>query len=150
MPNGSKVVHQVSVFLENKPGRLADVCTLLGNHGINIRALSLADTADFGILRLIVNDPQTAMELLMAHGYSVKAPAVVAAQVPDTPGGLGAALRIIEGAGIGVEYMYAFVGTHASDAVVVFRVPDEAISRTVEVLGENGIPILSAEQVCAL
>ena len=103
-----KLTKQVSVFLENKSGRLADVCRTLGEHGINIRALCIADTSDFGILRLIVNRPDDATTILRDAGFSVGETNVIAVQIPDVPGGLGMALALLEGAGVNVEYMYAF------------------------------------------
>jgi len=150
MPSSPKIVQQVSIFLENKSGRLAEVCSTLGDNEINIRALSIADTSDFGILRLIVNDPQKATELLQDAGFSVGATSVIALQVADRPGGLAGVLAKLGTANINVEYMYAFVGTRQGDAVVLFRVADEAIDRTVALLESEQIPILTAEEVYAL
>jgi hypothetical protein len=145
-----KIVQQVSVFLENKSGRLAEVCATLGEHSINIRALCIADTSDFGILRLIVNNPATATAILQEAGFSVGSTAVIALQVPDRPGGLGGVLQLLDDAGINVEYMYAFFVRREGDAVVLFRVADEALTATAEVLQQADIPILSAEEVYAL
>src|SRR5512136_1876896 len=100
---------QISVFLENKSGRLAEVTRVLGDAGINIRALSLADTSDFGILRLIVNNCEKAREELKQRGFTVSKREVVAVEVPDRPGGLSQILQILDGAAINVDYMYAFV-----------------------------------------
>jgi hypothetical protein len=102
-------VEQISIFLENKAGRLAEVTRILGEGGINIRALSLADTSDFGILRLIVNDHEKAKKILKEHGFTVGRTEVVAVEVEDRPGGLSSILQILYEAGINVEYMYAFV-----------------------------------------
>lgn len=145
-----KIVQQVSVFLENKSGRLAEVCATLGEHSINIRALCIADTSDFGILRLIVNNPATATAVLQEAGFSVGSTAVIALQVPDRPGGLGSVLQLLDAAGINVEYMYAFFVRREGDAVVLFRVADETLAATAEVLQKADIPILSAEEVYAL
>jgi len=138
-------VKQISVFLENKSGRLAKVSHILGDRRINIRALSIADTTDFGILRLIVSDPDQALAALKAEGLTVSATEIIAVQIPDRPGGLAGVLAILDGAGINIEYMYAFVGKTLDDAVVVFRV--EEIDRAIALLGEKGITLLRGEQV---
>ncbi len=150
MPNTPKIVQQVSVFLENKSGRLAEVCATLGDHDINIRALCIADTSDFGILRLIVNDPARATDVLQEAGFSVGSTSVIALQIPDRPGGLGGVLKLLEGAGINVEYMYAFFVRREGDAVVLFRVGDDMLDQTIAVLQGADIPILPAEEVYAL
>ena len=111
-------VEQISIFLENKSGRLAEVTTILSEGGVNIRALSLADTADFGILRLIVNDCDRAKEILKSNGFTVGKTEVLALEVPDRPGGLARILRILDGAGINVEYMYAFVNRTGDNAIM--------------------------------
>ena len=145
-----KVTKQVSVFLENKSGRLAEVCEVLGAADMNIRALCIADTSDFGILRLIVNDPSSAVKLLEDKGFGVGEADVLALRVADTPGGLGEVLTLLHSAGINVEYMYAFFITVDDDAVVLFRIDDEQIEKTVELMEHNGIAILSARDVYAL
>lgn len=150
MPNAHRIVQQVSVFLENKSGRLAEVCLTLGQHAINIRALCIADTSDFGILRLIVNDPEKATAVLQEAGFSVGSTAVIALQIPDRPGGLGGVLQKLEAAGVNVEYMYAFFVRREGDAVVLFRVADDALDRTIGLLQADDIPILTAEEVYAL
>ncbi|MEN6645510.1 MAG: ACT domain-containing protein [Armatimonadia bacterium] len=150
MPNAPKIVEQVSIFLENKSGRLAEVCTTLGKYNINIRALCIADTSDFGILRLIVNDPVTATEVLQKAGFSVGSTAVIALQIPDRPGGLGGILERLDAGGINVEYMYAFFVRREGDAVVLFRVADDSLNSTIELLERENIPILTAEEVYAL
>src|SRR5512141_2329094 len=114
-------VEQISVFLENKAGRLAEVTRVLGEAGINIRALSLADTTDFGILRLIVDQYDKAREILKDKGFTVGKTEVVAVEVPDRPGGLGLVLQILATAGVNVEYMYAFVQHSGKNAVIIFR-----------------------------
>lgn len=117
-------VKQISVFLENKSGRLAAVAKLLGEKGVNIRALSIADTSDFGILRLIVNDPDKAYKALKEGGFTVSATDVLAVAVPDAPGGLAPALAALENAGINIEYLYAFVAQRENMAMVLFKVND--------------------------
>ncbi len=141
---------QVSVFLENKSGRLAEVCQTLGDADINIRALCIADTSDFGILRLIVNDPDEAVEVLQSAGFSVGSTGVLALRIPDRPGGLGEVLDHLQASEINVEYMYAFFITIAGDAVVLFKVADEMLDRTLEVLDEAGITVIPSEQVYGL
>ena len=138
-------VKQISVFLENKSGRLATVTKVLGDNKINIRALSIADTTDFGILRLIVNDPEKAWNVLKAEEFTVSATEVIAVQVPDHPGGLGEILQSLEELGVNIEYMYAFVGKNKEDAVVVFRVED--IESAIPILQKHGVRLLTGEEV---
>lgn len=138
-------VKQISVFLENKSGRLAHVTQELGKHGINIRALSIADTTDFGILRLIVSEPEKAWQILKEAEYTVSETEIIAVQVPDKPGGLGEILQILENLKINIEYMYAFVGKSGGDAVVVFRV--EKIDYAIESLQKVGIKLLTGNEV---
>lgn len=114
-------VEQISIFIENKSGRLAEITRILGEAGINIRALSLADTSDFGILRLIVNDGGTATNVLKEAGFTVSKTEVVAVEVPDRPGGLSAILQTLDKEFINVEYMYAFVERCGGNAVIIFR-----------------------------
>ncbi|MFY9174369.1 MAG: ACT domain-containing protein [Peptococcia bacterium] len=142
------MVKQISIFLENRKGRLAYVCKILGEAEINIRALSIADTTDFGVLRLIVNDPDKAYEILTAKGLVTQITDVLAIEVSDTPGALGLALEKLDQAGISVEYMYAFLGSISKDALVIIRVenPEEAI----DVIKKAGINVLDGERVYAL
>jgi hypothetical protein len=115
---------QISVFLENKSGRLAHVTRVLGDAGINIRALSIADTADFGILRLIVNDPVKAYQILKEGGFTVSETEVIAVRMPDSPGGLASVLDQMSEENLNIEYMYAFLGMSKNEALVVFKVED--------------------------
>jgi len=139
------MVRQISVFLENKSGRLAEVCKLLGEVGVNIRALSLADTLDFGILRLIVNSPKEALDALRAGGFTVKESRVLVVEVNDEPGGLSQVLGTLSGVGVNVEYMYAFVEKSGDKALVVFRVhkPEEAA----KLLDEKGVKMVADEEI---
>jgi len=141
-------VKQVSVFLENRAGRLDEVAELLGQHDINIRALSLADTSDFGILRLIVNQPDKAFEVLRDAGFTTRFTEVVAVEIPDIPGGLGRVLRIFSQCGLNVEYLYAFVEKRGEAAVVIVRV--EEIDRALGILQQKGVTLLSGEEVYKL
>lgn len=138
-------VKQISVFLENKSGRLADVTRVLADNDINIRALSIADTNDFGILRLIVNSPEKAWKVLKEKGFTVSETEIIAVRIPDRPGGLAGILNILEQNRINIEYMYAFVGKSGTDAVVVIRI--ENIDRAIELLQKEGIALLSGKEI---
>jgi hypothetical protein len=115
---------QISVFLENKAGRLSHVTRVLGEAGINIRALSIADTSDFGILRIIVNEPGRAYQILKEAGFTVSQTEVIAVEVPDSPGGLAAVLEQMTEENLNIEYLYAFLGTSDENALVIFKVED--------------------------
>ena len=141
-------VEQISVFLENKPGALAEVTRTLGETGVNIRALSLADTKDFGILRLIVNDNEKAKEVLGQKGFTVRKTEVVAVEVPDRPGGLAEIMKVLAEAKINVEYLYAFVQQSGENAIIIFRF-DET-DRAIAVLSEKKVRILEGKKVYAL
>jgi hypothetical protein len=141
-------VEQISIFLENKSGRLAEVTSVLSEAGINVRALYLADTADFGILRLIVSDTEKARQVLKVHGFTVEKTKVVAIEVPDRPGGLAKILDVIKAEGINVEYMYAFVEKSGENAIVIFRFDEP--DRSVDTLRQAGIRILGGEELSAL
>jgi len=138
-------VEQISIFIENKSGRLAEVTRVLGEAGINIRTLSLADTSDFGILRLIVDQTDKAKEVLKANAFTVSKTEVVAVQVPDRPNGLSSILQVLDGGNINVEYMYAFVERSGEDAVIIFRFDD--IEGAIKTLTSNGITVLKGEHV---
>jgi len=141
-------IKQISVFVSNMTGGLADVAEDIGKGGVDIRALSIADTTDFGILRLIVDNPDRALETLRADGYVVSVTDVVAAHIDDTPGGLARVLRILADAGIGIEYVYAFVTRQAKNAYVVFRLDDG--ERGCRILEENGVRLASPDEVYKL
>lgn len=142
------VVKQISIFLENKSGRLAEVTKILGENNIDISALSIADTTHFGILRLIVNKPEKAEEVLKENGFTVNGTSVIAIGVQDKPGGLAKALEVLDRESIDIEYMYAFVSKTEDEALVILRV--ENPDRAVAVLKENGISVLSSKQVYKL
>ena len=141
-------VKQMSVFLENKSGRLAQVTRVLGENGINIRALSIADTTDFGILRLIVSDPDKTYRVLKEAGFTVSATDVIAVEVADRPGGLADILQLLQNAEVNIEYLYVFIQRTSDAALVVLRV--EQLDEAVKVLQEGGIRILSEEEVYKL
>jgi hypothetical protein len=141
-------VEQISIFLENKSGRLAEVTEILARAGINIRSLSLADTADFGILRLIVDRTDRASGVLKENGFTVAKTEVIALQVPDVPGGLAKILSVLDGAKLNVEYMYAFIHRSGDDAIVIFRFDE--IDKAIRVLLAAGVRVLKGEEVHAL
>ncbi len=141
-------VEQIAVFLENKSGRLAEITSVLAENGINIRALSVADTADFGILRLIVDKVDQAKSVLRDNGFTVGKTNVIAVEVPDQAGGLARVLKTVESAGLNVEYMYAFVNKSGENAVLIFRFDD--MDKAINALQRDGFTILAGDQVCAL
>lgn len=139
------LIKQLSIFLENKPGRLTAVTRRLKESGIDIRALSIADTKDFGIVRLIVSDPEKAKEALQETNCMMRVSHVLAVGVADRPGGLCEVMEILCDNKIGVEYMYAFVSRTADTAYVILRADDN--KRAEEVLTAAGIRILDANEV---
>ncbi|MGI5920156.1 MAG: ACT domain-containing protein [Syntrophomonadaceae bacterium] len=139
---------QISIFLENKAGRLSHVTRVLGEADINIRALSIADTSDFGILRIIVNDPARAYKILKEAGFTVSETEVVAVQVPDSPGGLAAILEQMSKAGLNIEYMYAFLGTSGKDALVIFKVEDT--KKAYQTFEQKGIHFIDEKELYQL
>lgn len=140
-------VEQLSIFLENKAGRLAGVTTILDEAGINILALSLADTSEYGILRLIVNDHEKAQVALKSRGFTVGRTGVVAVEVDHNPGGLNRILHILEKKGINVEYMYGFPYQGAA-AIMMFRFDRAELA--VEVLQQSGVRVFSGKDICAM
>lgn len=142
------LVKQISVFLENKSGRLAEVTRIFGSNDINISALSIADTTDFGILRLIVNNPEKAENILKENGFTVSNTSVIAIAVADKPGGLAAALDMLDAEAISIEYMYAFVGKTTNEALVILKVNDPV--RAIESLTRKNIRVLSSTAVYEL
>jgi hypothetical protein len=141
-------VEQITIFLENQSGRLAEVATILADAGVNIRALALADSADFGILRLIVNDSEKAQQVLRAQGFTMAKTEVVAVEVPDQPGGLARMLRTLKANQVNVEYMYAFVHKSAVNATIIFRFDD--LEKAIQCLQQAGIRILQGEEIYSL
>ena len=141
-------VEQISVFLENKAGRLEEVTRILAEANINIRALSLADTSDFGILRLIVNDNNKAKEELKKAGFTVAKTEVVAVEVSDRPGGLHHILRILKKANVNVEYMYAFVQQNGANAVLIFRFDN--LGEALRILKDNDVRVIKGEDLYAM
>lgn len=138
-------VEQISIFIENKSGRLAEVTHALGDAGINILALSLADTNDFGILRLIVDQTDLARTTLKEKGFTVNKTDVVAVEVPDRPSGLYGILAILDQGLVNVEYMYAFVERQGGNAVIIFRFDNT--EEAIQVLLRAGVNVLRGERV---
>lgn len=141
-------VKQISVFLENKKGRLAEVTQTLAREKINIRALSLADTADFGVLRIIVNNPERCLTALKTAGFVAQVTEVIAVEVEDTPGGLARILEVLDQDNVNVEYMYAYVEKSRDNAIVICKIDDR--ERALQVLEKNGFATLAAEALKAL
>lgn len=141
-------VKQISIFLENKKGHLLEVVDALGKAGVNIRALSIADTSEFGILRIIVPDPDSAKKALKKGGFTFNENDVIAVGVSDKPGGLAAALKILSENDINVEYLYAFVTKSEERAVVVLKTDD--LDKSIKALKKSGISILQPKEVYSL
>ncbi len=138
------IIKQISIFVENKAGRLAEITEVIANANVDIRALSIADTTDFGILRLIVDKPEEAALTLKEAGLTVSITNVIAVGIDDTPGAFSVPMRILADAGIDVEYMYAFISRDTQKAYVILRVADNdvaakaLIEKGVTLLDENG------------
>jgi len=138
-------IKQISVFLENKKGRLYEALSVLAKAEINIRALSIADTSDFGILRMIVNKPEEAKRALEEAGFTTKLTSVIAVGVKDEPGGLAEVLKILYESDINVEYVYAFVEKSGEEALVVLRTNN--LDKTIDLLQSKGVKLLDSKAV---
>lgn len=138
-------IRQISVFVENKPGRLAEITGFLAEGGVSIRAFSIADTTDFGILRLIVSDTQKAAEVLKTAGVAVSITEVVGISIPDITGAFAKVVKVLADAGENVEYAYAFLTPEAGHAYVIVRVDDNAVATAV--LQENGIAVIDEDSI---
>lgn len=136
-------IHQISVFLENRAGQLSEITSLLAENQIDLRAINIAETADYGVVRLIVNDPARASSILLQHGFILTMTPVVAVAVPDRPGGLAEVLRLLPDEKIDVEYMYSVFGQVDGLAHMVFRVADT--DRLIAVLRAHGIEPIPGE-----
>ena len=142
------IIKQLSIFLENKTGRVCDIAAILGENTINIRALSLADTSDFGIMRLIVDKPDDALKKLKENGFSVAITSVAAIEIPDVPGGLASVMKTIDDGGFNIEYMYAFVEKSHDNAILIMRFDD--VENVVGKLREKGVKVLKEKEVLSL
>lgn len=138
-------IQQLSIFVENKSGRLAEITETIGKANVDIRAISVADTSDFGILRLIVDKPKEAVEVLRAAGLTVSLTSVIAIGIDDQPGEFAKAMRVLADGNIGVEYMYAFISRDKGKAYVILRVQETETA--VECLKNNGVTLLTAEDI---
>lgn len=138
-------IKQLSIFVENKAGRLAEITAVLAEANVDIRAISIADTSDFGILRLIVDHPDEAVEALKKAGMTVSLTSVIAIGINDRPGEFAKAMRVLADEHITIEYMYAFISRDQGKAFVILRVDDD--QRAVSVLRDSGITILTAEEI---
>jgi len=141
-------ITQISVFLENKAGQFAEVASILAEADINIKAISLADRSDFGVLRIIVNENQKAAAALKSNGFSVTQTDVVAVAVSDRPGGLHHILAKLDQANLNVEYIYAFVRQRLDKAVMIFKFEDNDLA--LDLLKSNNIAVLSEKELHAL
>lgn len=139
------LVKQVSIFVENKEGKIAQVLNILAKENINISALSLADTTNFGILRLIVDDPKKAKNILQEKDIIVKVNEVLTVGIDDRPGGLAYVLDVLAKANVAIEYMYAFTGHNKEYATVVFKTND--IDKAYDCLKIKDIPLISMEDI---
>ena len=138
-------IRQISIFLENKPGQLSAICRALADADVNIVTLSLADTADFGIVRMIVDDHETATSVLTDRAHGVNVREVIAVCVPDRPGGMAEVMQVIDAAGANIEYSYAFAFHQGEKAVLVFRFDDNA--KAENALKAAGYTTLGEEEI---
>ncbi len=141
----AKTIQQLSIFVENKAGSLVHITNVLAEEKIDIRAMSLADTADFGILRLIVDRPQAAVDILRNCGCIVSVNEVIAVPICDTPGSLAGVLCLLAESGLFIEYSYAFITRKSNNAYVIFRLEDN--EKAEAVLGANGIPLATEDEL---
>lgn len=141
--NERKIVRQLSVFIANESGRVSEVTGLLGEAGINIRGFSVSDTADYGILRLVVDRPDDALAALKDRGFTVREDEVICIDLPDRPGGLAGVLKIVSEAGVNIEYVYSLVSTF-----VVINVGDA--DRALQLLSDRPVQLVSQEELAAV
>ena len=139
------MVYQISVFLENRAGQFAEITTILADNGIDLRAISIAETEDYGILRMIVDDAQKATTILMQHGYLLTMTPVLVVAVADAPGGVANVLSILAEGSIDIEYMYSLFTHSAGKAYIVFRVADA--QKFITLLGSHGISPSTSEEL---
>ena len=138
-------ITQISIFLENRKGRLSDVCSLLGDHGVNIRALTIAETESFGVLRIVVDKSEAAIQLLREHHFVANFTDVVALEVPDQPGGLASILKILAENDVNIEYMYGFVEKFSDKALLVMRFEDPDFAQ--QILAKHNIRVIAKKDI---
>lgn len=136
-------VKQLSVFIENKAGRVSEITDIMGAAGVNIRGFSVSDTADYGIVRLVVDDPAKGAQALRDAGFTVKESDVICINLPDKPGGLAGVLKIVSDAGVNIEYVYSLIATY-----VVINVSD--IERAVTLLSDKPVELVSQEDIARI
>lgn len=141
-------INQISIFLENKKGRLLEVCELLGKNKINIRALTVAESEDFGVLRIVVDKPKEALVMLKKKGFVANFTDIVAVEVDDRPGGLAKILKVLYQADLNVEYMYGFVEKFSDKALLVFRFDD--LDKAIRVLEKNKLMVVDKNKIIKL
>ena len=139
------MAQQLSVFVQNKPGKIAAITRAIADAGVDLRALSIADTTDFGVLRMLVSDLELAKQALSRHNCVVSATGVTVVAVPDVPGGLARVLTLLSENSVDIEYMYSLIGRGENKAYMVFRVSDEKKLHTL--LAENGLDTVSGEEL---
>lgn len=138
-------IHQISVFMENKPGNLADLTSFLAENNIDMRALEVADSSDYGIVRIIVDDPFNTLTLLKDNDWICKLTHVIGVKIPNTPGAMAKIMGILAAEDISVEYVYAFLAQKTDDALLIFRVQDN--DKVALLLKKNGITIVDQEDL---
>ncbi|HSD58594.1 MAG TPA: ACT domain-containing protein [Methanotrichaceae archaeon] len=141
-------IKQISLFVENKPGRTAKVSKTLSDAGVNIRALTIAEAGDFGVIRMVVDDPERGYKVLKENGFTVSTTDVLAVEMKDTPGGLYEIVNTLGESGVNVDYAYAFVTAKAQRAMLILRVDDLAKAR--QALSGKGVKIATKEEIQAI
>ena len=139
------MVYQISVFMENRAGQFAEITTVLADNGIDLRAISIAETADYGILRMIVDNAERTTTILLQHGYLLSMTPVLVVAVPDQPGGIAPVLATLAEGSIGIEYMYSLFTHIEGKAYIVFRVAEE--EKFITLLGAHGIIPCTSEEL---
>lgn len=140
-------IHQISVFIENKPGNIADFTNFLADNQIDMRAFQIADTSDYGIVRIIVDDPFNTLTLLKDNDWICKLTHVIGFKIPDKPGAMAKVMSILATENISVDYVYAFLARSTDDALMVFRVNDSETDRAAQLLISNGMKMISQEDL---
>lgn len=140
-------IHQISVFIENKPGNIADFTSFLAKNKIDMRAFQIADSSDYGIIRIITDDPFNTLTLLKDNNWICKLTHVIGVKLPDKPGAMANAMNILAAENISVDYVYAFLARGTDDALMVFRVKDEETDNVARLLAKNGMKIIDQEDL---
>lgn len=139
------LIKQISVFMENRPGRLAEITTVLADNNVDMRAINIADTTEFGILRMIVNDPVKAEHVLRENDMTASMTDVIAVSITDTVGAFSKVIALLKDADISIDYIYSFIGEKSAKAVIVIKTSD--LNQSVEILNNGGITVLSQEEL---